>query len=157
VGVPVVAIPGLGEQLFRRLARVPAERQVQTMLDLNFGDPSRVSDARRREAEAEYRRRYELPYAGDVLSKTARGLLRSYLDRTDNGLWRQAAGLHCPTLVFYGGRDRLVDPRRARKAARTIPGAQIVMLPGVGHVPQMEAPELVAKFAQSFLDQLATS
>ena len=154
VGVPVVAIPGLGEQVFRKLSRVPPERQVQTMLQLNFGDPSRVTEARRMEAIAEYRRRYQLPYAGEALSKTARGLLRAYLDRTANGLWRQAGSLHCPTLVLYGGRDRLVNPRRARKAARTIPGAEIVMLPGVGHVAQMEAPSLVARFTTSFLDGL---
>ena len=152
VGVPVVAIPGLGEQVWRRLATVPPERQVQAMLELNFGDPSRVTETRRREAVAEYRRRYELSYAGEALSKTARGLLRAYLDAGSTGLWRQAASLRCPSLVIYGGRDRLVDPRRARKAARTVPGARIVMLPNVGHVPQMEAPEIVARFARSFLN-----
>jgi pimeloyl-ACP methyl ester carboxylesterase len=157
VGVPVVAIPGLGEQMWRRLAALPPERQVQTMLDLNFGDPSRVTATRRHEAIAEYRRRFDLPYAGEALSKTARGLLRAFVDSSSTGLWRQAASLRCPSLVIYGGRDRLVDPRRANKAARTLPGAQVVMLPQVGHVAQMEAPLLVARFTRSFLNGVSAS
>jgi pimeloyl-ACP methyl ester carboxylesterase len=152
VGVPIVAVPGLGEQMWRRLATIPPERQVQAMLEMNFGDPSVVTSTRRQEAIAEYRRRYQLPYAGEALSKTARGLLRAFVDGSPTGLWRQAASLHCPSLVIYGGRDRLVNPRRARKAARTVPGARIVMLPKVGHVAQMEAPVTVAHFTRSFLD-----
>ncbi len=153
LGVPAVAIPGVGEQIWQRLAKLPADRQVQAMLDLNFGDPSRVSQTRRNEAIAEYQRRITLDYAGDALSKTARGLLRAFLDPSANGLWRQASSLHCPTLVFYGGHDRLVDPRRARRAAATIPGAKVVMLPQVGHVAQMEDPKLVARFVRTFLDE----
>ena len=155
IGVPAVAIPGLGEQLWRKMASLPPERQVQAMLEINFGDPSRVTQTRRHEAMEEYRRRGDLPYAGDALSKTARGLLRAFVDAGAGGLWRQAASLHCPSLVIYGGRDRLVDPKRARKAARTIPGARIVMLPRVGHVAQLEAPELVARFVCSFLNGVA--
>ena len=157
LGVPLVAIPGLGEQVWRRLAAVPPERQVQTMLELNFGDPSRVTATRRHEAIAEYRRRLELPYAAEALSKTARGLLRAFVDTTATGLWRQAASLRCPSLVIYGGRDRLVDPRRARKAARTLRGGRIVMLPGVGHVAQMESPVIVARFARAFLNGVSAS
>ena len=153
LGVPAVAIPGLGEQIWLRLSKLPADRQVQAMLDLNFGDPSRVSQTRRNEAIAEYQRRITLDYAGDALSKTARGLLRAFLDPSANGLWRQASSLRCPTLVFYGGHDRLVDPRRARRAAATIPGAKVVMLPQVGHVAQMEDPKLVARFVRTFLDE----
>lgn len=155
LGVPAVAAPGIGEYLWRRLTKLPVDRQVQAMLELNFGNPSRVTELRRQEAAAEYRRRFELDYAGEALSKTARGLLRAYFDPRDTGLWRQASRLHCPTLVMYGGRDRLVDPRKARRAAATIPRAEVHMLPRVGHVAQMEDPELVARFTKSFLDRIA--
>ena len=49
-----------------------------------------------------------------------------------------------PTLVLYGREDRLVGWRQARRAARTYPGARVVVLPGCGHVAQMERPDLIA-------------
>jgi pimeloyl-ACP methyl ester carboxylesterase len=156
VGVPVLAVPGLGEQLWRQLARLPVERQVQSMLELNFGDPSVVSPARRDEAVAEFRRRFTLPYAGDALSRTARGLLRAFVEPGPGGLWREASRLRLPCLVLYGGRDRLVDPRRSRRAARTIPDARVVTLPTVGHMGQVEQPVLVARLVDRFLDGAAT-
>ncbi|MDH5278950.1 MAG: alpha/beta fold hydrolase [Actinomycetota bacterium] len=156
VGVPVLAVPGLGEQMWRQLARLPVERQVQSMLELNFGDPSVVSPSRRAEAVAEFRRRFTLPYAGDALSRTTRGLLRAFVEPGPTGLWREASRLQLPCLVLYGGRDRLVDPRRARRAARTIPDARVVTLPTVGHMGQVEQPALVARLVGRFLDGAAT-
>ena len=157
LGVPAIAMPGVGERVWRRLSAFPPEVQVQTMLELNYGDPSLVSTTRRDEAAAEYRRRMALPYAGESLSKTARGLLQTFAQRGAESLWKQAAGLRCPSLILYGGRDRLVNPKRARRVARTIPTCRVVMLPRVGHVAQMEAPDLVAHFVRDFLDQLPAS
>ena len=44
-----------------------------------------------------------------------------------------------------GERDRLVSPRLAARTAAAIPGARLLMLPGVGHVAQIEAAETVAR------------
>ena len=138
----------LGQGLYRRLAQVPAERQVQGMVALNYGDASRFSAQRRTEAVAEVRRRLDLPYAGEALSGAARGLLKSFLDPGPDGLWSAARRISCPTLVIYGGRDRLVDARRSRRAARVMRHARVVTLPTVGHVAQMEDPHLVARFVR---------
>jgi pimeloyl-ACP methyl ester carboxylesterase len=127
------------------------------MVELTFGDPSLVSRTRRKDAIAEYRRRFALPYAGDALSSSARGLLRAFLTIGPEGLWWQAGQVRCPTLLLYGGRDRLVNPQRARRAARTIPHSHLVMLPRVGHMAQMESPGLVARFVRVFLDGLPAS
>ena len=154
LGVPVLAVPGVGEQMWRQLARLPAERQVQAMLAVNFGDPSVIPQARLDEAAEEYRHRFTLPYAGEALSGTTRGLLRAFVDPGPRGLWRQAASLRCPTLLVYGGRDQLVDVRRSTRAARVIPHSRLVVLPGVGHVAQIEQPSLVARFTLGFLDQV---
>ncbi len=154
LGVPVLAVPGVGEQMWRQLARLPAERQVQAMLAVNFGDPSVIPQVRLDEAAEEYRHRFTLPYAGEALSATTRGLLRAFVDPGPRGLWRQAASLRCPTLLVYGGRDQLVDVRRSRRAARVIPHSRLVVLPGVGHVAQIEQPALVARFTLGFLDQV---
>jgi pimeloyl-ACP methyl ester carboxylesterase len=151
MGVPLMAIPGIGSRIYARLARVSAERQVDGMVALNYADAASFTPTRREEAVKEVQRRLALPYAGDALSGAARALLRSFVDPGPRGLWAAAARVQCPTLVLYGGRDRLVDPRRARRAADHLPHAQIVTLPSVGHVAQMEDPALVARFVRQLL------
>jgi pimeloyl-ACP methyl ester carboxylesterase len=44
-----------------------------------------------------------------------------------------------PVTVVFGADDRIVDPVSADDY-RDIPGAKVVVLPGVGHTPQMERP-----------------
>ena len=44
------------------------------------------------------------------------------------------------TLVIGGEKDGPNYPALARRTAETIPGAQLVLIPNVGHVPHMEAP-----------------
>ena len=45
-----------------------------------------------------------------------------------------------PTLLIWGERDRLVPPSVGEDFARRIAGSQLVVLPGLGHVPQEEDP-----------------
>lgn len=57
--------------------------------------------------------------------------------------------VRCPTLVVQGDDDRVVPPARGRELAAAIPGAELRLLPGVGHLPQIEAPaELAAEIAR---------
>ena len=153
MGVPLIALPGVGEHVWHRMAKVPAERQVNAMVALNYANPSAVSQTRRREAIADYERRYVQDHAGHALSGSARGLLRSFLASGTDNLWRQAAEISCPTLVIYGGRDRLVRPKKARKVAQIMPAARVVVLPRVGHVAQLEAPRLVGALVADFWNE----
>jgi pimeloyl-ACP methyl ester carboxylesterase len=50
-----------------------------------------------------------------------------------------------PTLVLWGESDRIVEPAYGQVYAAAIPGARFELLPGTGHVPQMETPQLVMK------------
>ena len=52
--------------------------------------------------------------------------------------------MHRPTLLVYGLKDRLVDPRTSSRAARSFPDARLLVLPDSGHVSQLEHPEVVA-------------
>ncbi len=42
-------------------------------------------------------------------------------------------GLTCPTLVIHGERDRIIAPSGGRATAAAVPGAELLMVPGMGH------------------------
>ena len=69
-------------------------------------------------------------------------------------LWSLAARVQAPTLVIWGDRDRLVAPRLAARTAQVL-GAPLLMLPGVGHVAQIEAPDIVARAVAGMWDAVA--
>lgn len=49
-----------------------------------------------------------------------------------------------PVTVAWGARDRILPPREAERARTRLPRARHVALPGCGHVPMSDNPELVA-------------
>jgi pimeloyl-ACP methyl ester carboxylesterase len=60
-----------------------------------------------------------------------------------------------PVLVLWGESDRIADPEYGRAFAEAIPGARFELLPGTGHVPQVETPELLISSISGFVDSLA--
>ncbi|TPQ18045.1 alpha/beta fold hydrolase [Streptomyces sporangiiformans] len=50
-----------------------------------------------------------------------------------------------PVTIAWGTRDRLLPPRQAVRARAMIPNARLVALTDCGHVPMLDAPELVAR------------
>ena len=54
------------------------------------------------------------------------------------------ADLRVPTLVIAGELDRVVLPQLTLALAAAIPGAQPLLLPGVGHAAAIQAPALIA-------------
>jgi pimeloyl-ACP methyl ester carboxylesterase len=60
--------------------------------------------------------------------------------------YREGLGdIDVPTTVLVGTHDRLTPPRRARLLAERIPGAELVVLPGAGHMLPIEEPDRVAE------------
>lgn len=57
-----------------------------------------------------------------------------------------------PTLVAWGESDRVVDADYGRAYARAVPGAQFRLLPGTGHMPQVETPEDLLPVVWDFAD-----
>jgi pimeloyl-ACP methyl ester carboxylesterase len=82
--------------------------------------------------------------------------VRAYLPGSGS-LWRLAARIQAPTLVIGGRSDRVVDVRVAPQVARIIPDSRLLLLKGVGHVAQMEVPELVARCTLGLLDEADAS
>jgi pimeloyl-ACP methyl ester carboxylesterase len=52
-------------------------------------------------------------------------------------------GLRVPTLVVHGSLDQLAPAALAEELARLIPGAQLVLLPEVGHAVNLEGQRAV--------------
>lgn len=52
-----------------------------------------------------------------------------------------AARIVCPTLLLLGADDRMTPARRGRELAGAIRAAEIRVLPGVGHMVMVEAPD----------------
>ncbi|MFQ5512910.1 MAG: alpha/beta fold hydrolase [Myxococcota bacterium] len=59
--------------------------------------------------------------------------------------------LQVPTLVVAGTDDRLMPAWHAETLAKAIPGAQLGRVPGAGHLPYLEQPELFARCVLRFL------
>ncbi len=51
-----------------------------------------------------------------------------------------SAPLATPTLIVWGDRDRVLHPSGAAILLRLLPNAKLMMLPGIGHLPMLEAP-----------------
>ncbi|SDN27112.1 alpha/beta fold hydrolase [Actinacidiphila guanduensis] len=141
----LAAVPGM-VALYGRLTRDwSVERRTAALLALCYGDPAVVDPRTREEAAAEYDRRLALPYFWDVMVRSTRGIVDAYTLGGQHALWRQAERVLAPTLLVYGGRDKLVSPKSGRRAARAFRDRRLLVIPGSGHVAMMEHPELVAR------------
>ena len=151
----LLALPG-ASGVVRRAARGGTfESQTQTLLELCYGDPGNIPPERRAVMVSEYRRRAQLPYALDVLSSSARGIVRAYTERGTRSLWRQAETVTAPTLLVYGLKDKLVGYRMARRASQAFSDSRLLVLPEAGHVAMMEYPTLVASRVEDFLTEVS--
>jgi pimeloyl-ACP methyl ester carboxylesterase len=67
--------------------------------------------------------------------------------RASKRLYRVTA----PTLVLWGGADKLIVPAYAERWARLIPGAQVQIIPDAGHMLPYEQPEIFVDAISRFL------
>ena len=137
IGLRLARIPllnRLGEHLLPRAVVAASLRSV-------YGDPSRIS-------EALVERYFEL-----ALREGNRRALRLRLQQLEMGAHAERIkALSLPTLVLWGGRDRLVPPGNAERFASDIRGAQRVMFDTLGHVPQEEDPARTVAAVARFLE-----
>ncbi len=60
--------------------------------------------------------------------------------------------VQAPTLVVHGAADRLVPLAAVQALVRSRPEWTLRVLPGVGHVPQLEAPRRFVEVVSAWLD-----
>jgi pimeloyl-ACP methyl ester carboxylesterase len=96
-------------------------------------DPAAMSDAQR------------AVFAGNRAALLAYG----GASMADASLAGRLAAVTAPTLVIWGEADRIVTPGFGKEYAAAIPDASFRLVPGAGHLPQLENPEAVlALFAE---------
>jgi len=144
-------LPGrIGRNARAQLAAINPRERAEQMVRICFGDPALALPHRLDEAAAEHVARAELEWALEALERTTKAMLASWW--RGESLWAVAARVQAPTLVVWGGRDRLVSPRLAPRTAAVIPRARLLVLPEVGHVAQIESPEIVARAVAGLWD-----
>ncbi len=68
----------------------------------------------------------------------------------DEGV-EKVVGVSAPTLILWGGRDRLIPPALAQRFEADIPGSQRVVFDDLGHVPHEEDPLRTVAAVKAFL------
>jgi pimeloyl-ACP methyl ester carboxylesterase len=123
-----------------------SRRVISTFLKLFvFADPRKVNPAlvaeiREQLREPEVERAFMSWIRGEV---GWRGLSTNYLS--------ELSTLRVPTLLLHGARDLIIPASRARRAAKRIPRAQLVIVPRCGHWLPREARERFAREVLEFL------
>lgn len=152
--VALFAVPGLAERtLARRRARLGAEAFVQATLELTCADPSRVSPGMRELAVSLCEERANGPDADAAFLEAARSL--GLLVARAPAYRALLASVRAPGIVLQGELDQLLPLSGTAQLASLQPGWQVHVLDGVGHVPQIEAPDRTAALLLPFLDALA--
>jgi pimeloyl-ACP methyl ester carboxylesterase len=132
--------PGVGRLLMNRRRRLPPEALVARTLALCCTDPSRVpADVLAEHVDVALARAGFAGTDRDFAAAT-RSVLAMVGPLRGQGYRRGLGSVRCPVLLVHGSRDRLVPLGVARTAARSHPSWSLTVLPGVGHVPQLEAP-----------------
>jgi pimeloyl-ACP methyl ester carboxylesterase len=141
---PILALPFVGQRLARGFARMPAETRVAGVYNMCYYNPALLHPDRFAQEVAALRRRDDLGHDAATLVGAARTLVGETLSLRPFSLWRAAEQITAPTLVLFGGHDRLVSPALAVPAARVFRNVRVEVLADTGHIGQMERPGIVA-------------
>jgi len=136
IGFRLARIPLLNHLVDIVLPRGVIEQSVQEV----YGDPSRVTPAL-------VDRYFEL-----TLREGNRHALVQRFQQMERG--RDEARikqLKLPTLILWGGRDRLIPPQYAERFHADIAGSTVVLFDTLGHVPQEEDPARTVAAVRQFL------
>ena len=137
IGFRVARIPVLNRLLDMTLPR----RIVASSVREVYGDPSRVTP--------ELVDRY---YEITLRAGNRHALVERFKEAQPGFDAYRIRELKLPTLILWGGRDRLIPPDNAARFHRDIAGSRLVIFDTLGHVPQEEDPVRTAAAAMKFLD-----
>lgn len=77
-------------------------------------------------------------------------VLRARMDR-EPAMAARFGEIEVPTLILFGKEDRLINASAAQSFHDRLPGSEVVLLDGIGHLPMEEAPDETAAAIADFL------
>ena len=124
---------------------IPREQDIDRFMALALEHPPPVGRAVIRYVVTQRVRR------ADALRRLFRGFVMA---GGDTGVPSDLAQVRCPALVIHGEHDRIIDKRTSEDLAAALPRAELVVMRGVGHVPQLEAPRATSRLVEAFARSL---
>jgi pimeloyl-ACP methyl ester carboxylesterase len=144
------SVPGVGERFLAKARTVPARRQVERLLELVCADPSVIPEELKQASEHLIGERAKVDGLDTAFLAAARSTVFTLSKR---GAYHAAMSkLRVPVFLMSGDRDRLVNVASARYVARKHPHWRYDEYAGIGHVPQMEIPEVVSERVLDWMD-----
>lgn len=136
IGFTVARTPGLSKLMEFILPRKMVEASVRNV----YGDPSRVTP--------ELVDRYQQL----TLREGNRHALVSRFRQSNFGAYAPLIKtVNVPTLILWGGRDRLIPVADAHRFQQDIVGSELIIFEDLGHVPHEEDPARTVRVVQKFL------
>jgi pimeloyl-ACP methyl ester carboxylesterase len=62
-----------------------------------------------------------------------------------------------PTMIIWGGRDRIIPPHHGQEAHELIDGSRLELFPSAGHFPHLDEPVRFATVLREFIEQTEPS
>jgi pimeloyl-ACP methyl ester carboxylesterase len=65
---------------------------------------------------------------------------RIFKELTADSAEKYVTGLKTPTLIVFGNKDRVINPATAEVLHKLMPHSEVIIMPGIGHLPMLEQP-----------------
>jgi pimeloyl-ACP methyl ester carboxylesterase len=135
-------LSGLGTWFAHRVASLPEPMQALA-LGRMYGDPTQLRDG----SLGKYINSLRVP--GTVTYVLS--ILKTWFDDMCKLELALQHVRRFPALLLWGDRDRAVSLESAQRLRRCFDRAELVELPGMGHLPYEECPETLTRLVNSFL------
>jgi pimeloyl-ACP methyl ester carboxylesterase len=132
----ILAVPGLGRPLLRRMAdpRIARRTERSIFFDRALVTPERIETAVKIARQPDFAAVY-------LEAAKALGGLRGVAPRWRSELLPRVAQLDKPTLLLWGARDLILPSLHMEAARLAFPSARAHVFPDTGHMPQIERPD----------------
>jgi pimeloyl-ACP methyl ester carboxylesterase len=145
------ALPGVGPLVMSRRRSMSAQRQVALVLRLCCVRADRIDPDVVAAHVALAGRRNGFEGVDRDMLFSARSVVSTAGARPGTRYRQAVRSVTAPALLIHGAQDRLVPVAASVAMARRRPDWQLVVLPDIGHLPQMEAPAATAEAIRQWL------
>jgi pimeloyl-ACP methyl ester carboxylesterase len=93
----------------------------------------------------------KMPGAHRAFVRTLKGITSIFGLKDMDIFETEARSMSAPTLIIWGDKDKVFPVRQSQIAASFLPAANLVVMPNVGHFPQIDDPAPFAKHVAAHL------